>query len=1163
MRTRKGVAAFALAFAASASWAAPAMERGWEQPHRFGYADVPGASWDEVRAAGLPFGVPNLSVHIPVGLSEQHALLYCDCAFNAWKLDVPPDLKTSDAASAQTIQALKAEMVGIALGEAPYLPDYRQTKWTRRSGGYPVVRGELEASHRRYTFDYCTDPASGELYIHGTIRNVGFLKGKGTVRLRRANPLEKDILDYHYIGFRWNAEKWRTGGEAEPPVCTEVENAVAAAERAWSFDEKAYGRVPGFWGSPYTPERCMRLMTGGNVLKVEAELDPGQAFTFTVAAGFADRPVTKHPPFVEVVAAAERHWDGFLATRAEFADARENDVFRNLQFCNLQLLLNPWKDSSSPYLQPCQGGLSERFYVWVWEAMFSLRPMLRTGHFKPVRKVLEFILRLQDGGCPPEGDFTTLKGSIGTTGPRWTNSTGAALLLAADYLAYADDADFEQRHLDNLIRAANWILGEVKATRKLNPDGTRKLGYGLMPGCVANDGDRGLFFATNDSYSYAGVRRLADFLLRRGHPDGAAMAEECARYKADLDAAVALVQREDGFIPRVLGPDVGGSFEFRNIPGALGLVWSGAIDPAADRRLERMVGYWEREHADGPFAEPFDARIKYIGNCESGLARYHAQRGEWKLAYFARKGYMNYAMTRDLGITVERYSEADATFAPWQPNASNNGRGLDMMIDRFVLEGNSRIVLMGGFAPFERGDVSIEGLRTVFGRFSIARRHGTLAARWERPLPVGQKILVPDHLGFVPDGDALRSEGNGLWTVIKPTTTVSGRTSMAARDSGTTFARDALQKFVDSEEISGAISVLYHDGVQETACLGYANRKEKRPITLDDLFMQCSQTKGFCGVTIAMLIEEGRLKLDDPVAKYLPEFSELWVETKDEDGSRRLKKAKNILTVRHVMNHTGGFPFELANAIDMGGWSRRMPLRSVAATAAAAPLLFEPGTRASYSNVGIDIGAAIVEVVSGSRWEDYLQSRVLTPLGMVDTGFWPTDAQLKRRIELDEVRKGQKAQLRDEPEWMQRPFNGDRVFPSAGAGLWTTARDQLKFYMMLMNLGVGENGSRILKTETVKELLARSTRPSGMGGYSLGLNAPEKDAADEWFGHGGAWNTSCMVNWHKRELKLWVVQFYGDERWKMCKKERDAAADAFFSRHVDSSGVDAYTGRLK
>jgi CubicO group peptidase (beta-lactamase class C family) len=330
---------------------------------------------------------------------------------------------------------------------------------------------------------------------------------------------------------------------------------------------------------------------------------------------------------------------------------------------------------------------------------------------------------------------------------------------------------------------------------------------------------------------------------------------------------------------------------------------------------------------------------------------------------------------------------------------------------------------------------------------------------------------------------------------------------------------------------------------------------------MDDPFMQCSQTKGFCGVTVAMLVEEGKISLDDPVSKYLPEFAKLSVQEKEKDGTVRLRKAKNVLTVRMVMNHTGGFAFELPNYTAMGGWSRRMPLRSVAAVAAALPLKFEPGTKTQYSNVGIDIGAAVVEVVSGQRWENFLAKRVFGPLGMTSSTFWPTQEQLARKIELYRVQKGKPAKWERQMGSMQRPYGDDRVFSSAGAGLWTTANDQLKFYKMLMNLGVGENGVRLLKEETVKSILAVSTRPKGMEGYSLGLKAPATDADDAWFGHGGAWGTNCMVNWHRKQLKLWVVQFTGSPRpWDAA---RNAAADAFFKTKIDNAGADAYTGRLK
>ena len=385
-----------------------------------------------------------------------------------------------------------------------------------------------------------------------------------------------------------------------------------------------------------------------------------------------------------------------------------------------------------------------------------------------------------------------------------------------------------------------------------------------------------------------------------------------------------------------------------------------------------------------------------------------------------------------------------------------------------------------------------------------------------------------------------------------------------AIESKTSYAKDALQEYVESGQLPGAISVLYKDGVQETCCIGYADVESKRPITMNSAFMQCSQTKGFCGVTIAKLVEEGRLSLEDPVSKYLPEFETLWVRVEKSDSVIVLNKAKNVLTVRMVMNHTGGFPFEVSvkrREARGGGWSGGARVRQVASVAAETMLRFEPGTNVRYSNTGIDIGAAIVEIITGMRWEDYLKKEVLDPLGMKDTWFWPTDKQIENKIELYEYQENAPAVWVEEMAWEQRPYNDDHVFASAGAGLWTTANDQLKFYKMLMNLGLGDNGARILKEETVKNLLAVSTRPAELGGYSLGLHAPVEDTEDSWFGHGGAWGTNCQVNYHKKELRMWVVQRAGGPQpWKA---EMDKAAEKFFMQNYDQSGISAYTGRTE
>lgn len=375
------------------------------------------------------------------------------------------------------------------------------------------------------------------------------------------------------------------------------------------------------------------------------------------------------------------------------------------------------------------------------------------------------------------------------------------------------------------------------------------------------------------------------------------------------------------------------------------------------------------------------------------------------------------------------------------------------------------------------------------------------------------------------------------------------------KDSQTKYAAEAVMPYVKSGECPGYISVFYKQGVQETACLGWADVDKKVPINMDQAFMQCSQTKGFCGVTIAMLVEEGKISLDDPVSKYLPEFKKLTISTKNKAGKWVNVPAKNVLTVRMVMNHTGGFPFETPSKCQKG-WSSSS-LRDTAREAARNPIRFEPGTRAQYSNTGIDIGAAVIEVVTGKPWEVFLKERVLDPLGMKDTTFQPTDEQLANSICMYDVKGGEKAKFRAFNKWMPLPHNGPTVFPSAGAGLWTTANDQLKFYKMLMNLGVGDNGVRILKEETVRNLLAASTRPKELGNYSLGLNVTK----DGWFGHGGAWGTNCMVNWKNKRLRLKVVQFNGGPRpWD---RAWNKAADKFFRQKFDNAASDAYTGRLK
>lgn len=367
--------------------------------------------------------------------------------------------------------------------------------------------------------------------------------------------------------------------------------------------------------------------------------------------------------------------------------------------------------------------------------------------------------------------------------------------------------------------------------------------------------------------------------------------------------------------------------------------------------------------------------------------------------------------------------------------------------------------------------------------------------------------------------------------------------------------KDAVQPFVDSGECPGMISVLCRGDRTETACIGWADVEKRRSIGLDQPYMACSQTKGVCGVAAAILIDDGKLDLDDPVSKYIPQYKSLMLDLGWSNGCQRLRRAKNVMTVRHLLTHTSGLDFESpVFGKDKLGWTAA-PLKVTAYMGAAYPLRHEPGTHFGYSNFGMNVAAAVIEVASGMPFEKFLAERLFRPLGMTDTTFEPTDEQLSRAIQLYEVEPGKPATKRKDIYTMPLPHNGKYVFPSAGAGLWTTARDFVKFYRMLMNRGVGDNGVRILKEGTVRDILERKQTPDGVtANYSLGFFVDKGG----WWGHGGAWGTDALIEPNTKSLKFLVQQMHsvgnGKDRPWPWEKAFYGAADAFMKEKSTQSG---------
>jgi CubicO group peptidase (beta-lactamase class C family) len=242
------------------------------------------------------------------------------------------------------------------------------------------------------------------------------------------------------------------------------------------------------------------------------------------------------------------------------------------------------------------------------------------------------------------------------------------------------------------------------------------------------------------------------------------------------------------------------------------------------------------------------------------------------------------------------------------------------------------------------------------------------------------------------------------------------------------------------------------------------------------------------------------------------------VGVKGEKGKVTLEKPNTPITVRHILSHTSGLPFRSAKetpTLDL------LPLRDAVRSYAGTPLESQPGTKYQYSNAGINTAGRLIEVLSGMPYEEFLDKRLFAPLGMKDTTFWPSEAQLKRLAKAYAPVKG-KQELREiNIGQLKYPLNDRKRQPMPAGGLFSTAGDVARFCQMMLNKGTFK-GKRILSEESVRALTTRQTGEKVKNDYGLGF-ALAKDA----FGHGGALSTNMTVDAKRGLITVWLVQHAG------------------------------------
>lgn len=328
-----------------------------------------------------------------------------------------------------------------------------------------------------------------------------------------------------------------------------------------------------------------------------------------------------------------------------------------------------------------------------------------------------------------------------------------------------------------------------------------------------------------------------------------------------------------------------------------------------------------------------------------------------------------------------------------------------------------------------------------------------------------------------------------------------------------------VKKAIDTKEVAGAVTlVASRDKVLHLDAAGHADLAANTPMRGDSVFWIASMTKPVTAAAILMLQDEGKLSIEDPLGKYIPELAHL----KTADGK------EHVVTIRHALTHTSGMGE--ASGEQSG---KAKTLADLVPVWAAKPLAFPPGSKWQYCQSSINAAGRIVEIVSGKDLETFLQERLFKPLGMNDTTFYLRADQLPR---LAKSYRKEGEQFVESPIFIldgHAPTATDR-YPAANGGLFSTAPDYARFARMLLNDG-SLDGKQYLTPESVKLMSTIQTGDLSTGftdgnGWAIGCCVVRKpqgvtaSLAPGAFGHGGAYGTQAWIDPANDRVYILMVQ---------------------------------------
>ena len=363
-----------------------------------------------------------------------------------------------------------------------------------------------------------------------------------------------------------------------------------------------------------------------------------------------------------------------------------------------------------------------------------------------------------------------------------------------------------------------------------------------------------------------------------------------------------------------------------------------------------------------------------------------------------------------------------------------------------------------------------------------------------------------------------------------------------------------LSDAVSSGDVIGVSALVFDEGnTVYTGTFGLGDRERATPLTKDSVFRIYSMTKPITSTVIMALVEDGKISLDDPVSKYIPEIGQMKVAAMGEGGTVSYTAPKKPITIKHLLLHKSGMAYGIFGDINpvenaYGNADLLSPNETLAAKMkklAELPLLAEPDTSWYYS-ISIDVLGRIIEIVEDKPLGDVFQDRIFTPLKMNETGFAVRDDQKSRFVSNYALVEDGSFTLAEDGQ--TSPFLNDNAFQSGGGGLVSTLGDYARYAEMMLNKGT-YNGQRIVKTSTVETMMANHMSPSdtylfpwiggdtgaGFGyGGSVQVTATPQQAREkgrhsgQW-GWSGAARTTFYIDPQNDAFAIILLQFFSKE----------------------------------